>query len=944
MKTWESTSKFFQSWIKTQEKRFLGERWLDLGLRTKMGAFVTIGMLGLMTIFGVLAVNSARHATEQALNERLILTSMSADTLDTMIIHAINDLTLFAQLSYSQNLTEYSQTAGVNSLPLHVFNEPVYQTNAEGELIASSALQADVIPIQEAPAVQAVLKDHTVSIIAWPQYQPGILSIAAPIMNPDGELTGTLVTFLDLDNLEFFPIDRYFNAEQTGIIDFVDQNGNIIFSNQEGRVLQNKTEDAILNFLFTEKHEGVETCLGCTNITPAELGGEVVAFAPLTTMSMGIVIRQPAEEVFTSVRYLVFWHSLLGLFCMAGALGLVWATTNSVISPIQTLTNAAQRIAQGDLDTPIASFTESWPSNRPRRDEIGELGQSFDIMRIQLKASIDEVQTLNHELDARVRQRTTQAIHAQKEAQRVSDDLQAIIDALSDELIVIDAKTKQIQKINQACRANYDSIKDITRLNCYELFHTETPCKAPDCICPLEEVLESGHPVRVTHLRRLPDTDEPRYLDIIASPLRDDQGKITRIVELVRDVTEEKKISESLVSRNQQLAILNAVATSASQSLDIEKILGLALDEVIKRTGIDIGAIFLLENVLEELNLIAYRGLTEQSAQMIANLGMLDGSCGGVLEHGQIVVVPNITSYRGKRARTLKNEHISSLVHVPLTAKGCKLGSLCVGTQQIRDFSETEQDMLKAIGNQIAVAIDNARLYAELQKKEQMRKELFRKAIDVQEQERKRIARDLHDDTSQTLTALMFAAEEGLEIDDREEIKYQLEHMHNLSKQTLEGIQKILFDLRPSMLDHLVLIPAIRSFAQSRLEPHGVIVDITEPSQTCRMLSEVETALYRVAQEAITNITKHAGARHVQISCEMSNGLASIDICDDGIGFSPSMVTLSPETGHGLGLLGMNERLELVGGKFEINSTPGQGTHLKIRVPLNGREKKEQYA
>jgi signal transduction histidine kinase/HAMP domain-containing protein len=935
------TAQAIRSWVKIQGKRFLGERWLDLGLRAKMGAFVTIGMLGLMTIFGVLAVNSARHATEQALNERLILTSVSADTLDAMITHAANELTLFAQLPYVQNASEDPQTTELNSLSLLVFNQPVYQTNANGELIASSDAQANAIPLHESPAVQAVLEEHTTSITAWPQYQPGILTIAAPTTNASGDFSGVLVTLFDLNDHEFFSIDRYFSPEQSDIIDFVDQDGLIIFSNQEERVLKDLTEDAILSFLFDEEREGVETCLGCANTTPAELSGEVLAFAPLTTMPIGIVIRQPAEEVFASVRNLVFWHSLLGLLSMVGALGLVWATTNSVIYPIQTLTNAAQRIAQGDLDTPIASFTESWAPNRPRRDEIGDLGESFDSMRVQLKTSIDEVQTLNHELDARVQERTAEAINAQKEAQRVSDDLQTIIDALSDELIVIDVSNKQIQKINKACRDNYDSIKDITQLRCYELFHNETPCEAPDCICPIEDVLESGRPARVTHLRSHPDTDEPIYLDIIASPLRNDRGEITRIVELVRDVTEEREISQSLVKRNQQLAILNAVATTVSQSLDIEKLLGLALDEIIRRTGIDIGAIFLVEEALGNLNLFAYRGLSEQAAQMVANLGMLDGSCGGVLEYGQIVVVPDITSYRGIRANTLQNEHITSLVHVPLTIKGCKLGSMCVGTQQIQEFGEIEQEMLHAIGNQIAVAIDNARLYAELQKKEQVRKELFRKAINAQEQERKRIARDLHDDTSQALTALMFAAEEGLEIDNEEEIKSQLDYMHRLSKQTLEGIHKLLFDLRPSMLDHLGLMPAIRSFAKSRLEPQGVQVDIREPDKTCRLLSEVETALFRVVQEAITNITKHAGARHVKISCKMTEGLACIDICDDGIGFSPNEVTLSPETGHGLGLLGMNERLEIVGGKLEVVSTLGQGTQVKIRIPLNGNERKE---
>jgi signal transduction histidine kinase len=261
---------------------------------------------------------------------------------------------------------------------------------------------------------------------------------------------------------------------------------------------------------------------------------------------------------------------------------------------------------------------------------------------------------------------------------------------------------------------------------------------------------------------------------------------------------------------------------------------------------------------------------------------------------------------------------------------------MCVGTRQFKEFGDNEQKMLMAIGKQIAVAIENARLYAELQQKEQVRRELFRKAINAQEEERKRIARELHDDTSQALTALMFAAEEGLEIDNLNEIKTCLERIHGLTRQTLDGVHELLFDLRPSMLDHLGLMPAIRWFAKSRLEPQGVRVNIEESDHSCRLVPEVEIALFRVVQEAITNITRHAGARNVRICCDVTSDQAQIKIKDDGIGFDPARLTLSPDTGQGLGLLGMSERLELVGGNFEVRSILGEGTSIDISVPLHG--------
>jgi signal transduction histidine kinase len=341
---------------------------------------------------------------------------------------------------------------------------------------------------------------------------------------------------------------------------------------------------------------------------------------------------------------------------------------------------------------------------------------------------------------------------------------------------------------------------------------------------------------------------------------------------------------------------------------------------------------------------MAHLGLSEKAAQMIAQFGMLDGACGGVIDHGQLVVVPDITGYRGHRARALHKERLITLVHVPLISKGSTLGSMCVGTRQFKEFGDSEQKMLMAIGKQIAVAVENARLYAELQQKEQVRRELFRKAINAQEDERKRIARELHDDTSQALAALLFAAEEGLEIDDLEEIKTCLVRMHTLTHQTLDGVHELLFDLRPSMLDHLGLMPAIRWFAKSRLEPQGVRVSIKEDNRSWRLIPEAEIALFRVVQEAVTNIARHAGARNVQICCDLDSGQAQIRISDDGIGFDPTHMSLSPEIGHGLGLLGMSERLELVGADFEISSTPGEGTCIDIRIPLHGNGKGEHLA
>jgi signal transduction histidine kinase len=264
---------------------------------------------------------------------------------------------------------------------------------------------------------------------------------------------------------------------------------------------------------------------------------------------------------------------------------------------------------------------------------------------------------------------------------------------------------------------------------------------------------------------------------------------------------------------------------------------------------------------------------------------------------------------------------------------------MCVGTRQEREFAIEEQELLSAIGSQIAVAVENARLYADLQKKEQMRGELFMKAINAQEEERRRIARELHDETSQSLAALLFAMEESMEMDRLKDVHRRLQGMHDLAQHTLDGVHKLIFDLRPSVLDHLGLIPAIRWFAESRLEPRGMRVVIEEDSHTARLPAEVETQLFRIVQEAVTNIARHSAARNVRIRYAVDDADVLMSVEDDGVGFDINELSLDPTSLRGMGLRGVHERLELLGGELEVSSSPGQGTLLRIRAPiLNGKQ------
>ena len=226
------------------------------------------------------------------------------------------------------------------------------------------------------------------------------------------------------------------------------------------------------------------------------------------------------------------------------------------------------------------------------------------------------------------------------------------------------------------------------------------------------------------------------------------------------------------------------------------------------------------------------------------------------------------------------------------------------------------------------------RLLRELQEREERRGELLRKVISAQEEERKRIARELHDDTSQALTALAVGLETAQAALPPGTPRERLEEAKALALRTLEGLHQMIFDLRPSVLDDLGLLSAIRWCAERHLESLGIAVRCEFSEPEWHLPSQVETALFRAVQEAITNIAKHAQAETVLIQCALREGALAIEIEDDGRGFDPSSLGGPVAGRRGLGLMGIRERIELLGGAVQIDSSPGQGTRIALTVPV----------
>jgi PAS domain S-box-containing protein len=211
---------------------------------------------------------------------------------------------------------------------------------------------------------------------------------------------------------------------------------------------------------------------------------------------------------------------------------------------------------------------------------------------------------------------------------------------------------------------------------------------------------------------------------------------------------------------------------------------------------------------------------------------------------------------------------------------------------------------------------------------------LSQRLIEAQEAERRKIAIELHDEIGQVLTAVQLNLRGIVEFEEAKDVPARLEETIGLTQQLLQQVRELSVDLRPWMLDQLGLVPSVRWYADKQAQRGKIKLDFTTENITGRFSPIIEITSYRLIQESMTNILRHAQATEVSISLVNTDGVLVTEICDNGIGFDAGKIKEKPIGQRGLGAIGMKERVTSIGGTLEITSQPGKGTSIKFRLPL----------
>jgi two-component system NarL family sensor kinase len=377
---------------------------------------------------------------------------------------------------------------------------------------------------------------------------------------------------------------------------------------------------------------------------------------------------------------------------------------------------------------------------------------------------------------------------------------------------------------------------------------------------------------------------------------------------------------------NRELAMLNRIAEALSRSVDLHEAVQTTLAYMADLLGLHTGWVWLLREGSDQSYLAAAQNLPPGLANYPQRM---EGWCYclDTFKRGDMAGAANVNIITCTRLKALVDDAEGLRYHasVPLYAsRGEKLGVLNLASPDWRELSTDDLRLLHTVGNLLSIAIERARLYA---------RSVELGAIE----ERTRLARELHDTVAQGLTATALQLESadalleaGHDTDLRDErVHDAIRRALELTRATLDEVRRSVMDLRAAPLEGQSLAQALRALAKQEPFLHGVRLRVSITGANHPLPQQLESGVYRIVQEAITNIARHAQAQHASVRLVITSQQVRCVIRDDGRGFDPSH-----PTAERFGLIGINERARLLGGTLRIQSSPGAGAVVELTIPL----------
>ena len=395
----------------------------------------------------------------------------------------------------------------------------------------------------------------------------------------------------------------------------------------------------------------------------------------------------------------------------------------------------------------------------------------------------------------------------------------------------------------------------------------------------------------------------------------EDQELVELLASQAAVAIENARLYESATRWSRQLESLIEVSGALSRETEVDRLLELVARRLLELLNARVVVIALPAGT-DELRIVtaAGEGAVELTGTTVSRG---ESKAGRVLERGRSERIDSIIDDAEVHRGLTRRIGARTGIWVPLVVQGRPIGVITAydkpGAADAR-FTDDDVRLTETFAARAAVAVELS---------ERVERDALRRVVAAQELERRRLARELHDETGQALTSILL----GLKQLEGAESPEAVAALRELVVATLRDVRRLAVELRPKVLDDFGLVPALERLTQGFGEQTGIAVDLEAGRITDRLPLEVETAIYRIVQEALTNVVKHARAQRVSVLVTRVNGRIRAVIEDDGTGFDPA------ELGGGIGLVGMRERIELLDGTLTVESSASSGTTLAAEVP-----------
>ncbi len=365
-----------------------------------------------------------------------------------------------------------------------------------------------------------------------------------------------------------------------------------------------------------------------------------------------------------------------------------------------------------------------------------------------------------------------------------------------------------------------------------------------------------------------------------------------------------------------QLETLNEIGAALASEVELEPLLGL----VARRMQELVEARIVLIALPDAEGSLRVVGAAGRDDAMGRELALSTTKTGRVLERGHTERVDAVVDDPEVDQQIARELGVTTAIYLPLSVRGRPLGVVVVHDKLATDprFDDADVRLAESLVARAAIAVDLS---------ERVTRDSLRRVVQAQELERARLARELHDETGQALASILLGLRQLEDAVETDEARAAAADLRDLVVATLQDVRRLAVELRPSALDDFGLVPAVERLAATVSES-GPAVDVAAQLGDARLAADAETVLYRIVQESLTNVVKHASADHVSITLVRKGPAAVVVVEDDGTGFDPAGLR-----DGALGIAGMRERVALVGGRLTIESSPSRGTTLVAEVP-----------